>query len=515
MKEENLDYIEAIKFLCDKSGINFPDDEIDDEILKFKSQIYEINKTTAKYYHEKLMSNEGKNALEYLFKRGFDIPIIKKFGLGFAPDSWNKTTEYLSKQGYNQTVILQAWLGGKSQMGSIYDQFRNRVMFPIFDLRGNVVAFSGRTLSKDDSRKYLNSGDTPVFKKSKNLFAMNFAKKTKKENIIICEGNLDVVAVHKAGFDNCVATLGTAMTSDHARLLSMYTNEVVLAYDSDEAGVKATKRAIDILSSVGLKAKVLTLNDAKDPDEYIKKFGNVRFAKLIEGSNDAVGYQLEKLKTNYNFENLAQKAEYIKKAVEIIALLSFIERDIYASKLSEELNVDKQAILYEIKSFLNKKKRREHSEQKKDFSIADLEKRDLINPQRNTNYKAAKAEENIIACIFKFNEAYKEIKNKISFEDFVTEFNKNVYKEICNLYEINQAVDIAMLYGKFIPEEISKITGMIAKYSQTHIGFDISEIDEFIKTIKEDKNKLTGDDIKKLENVDLVSFINKLKEDKK
>ncbi|MBQ3259296.1 MAG: DNA primase, partial [Clostridia bacterium] len=283
---ENLSYIDAVKFLADRVGMTMPEHTFDDTAAKQRVRILEANREAARIYHKCLYSEQGKMALDYYHSRGYTDATIRHFGLGYAPDSFWFLRDELRKKGFHDEELRVAWLCGRSQKGSIYDLFRNRVMIPIIDVRGNVIAFGGRVL--DDSKpKYLNSGDTLVFKKTNNLFALNFAKQGKTDNLILCEGYMDVIALHQAGFTNAVAALGTSFTMEHARLLARYTDEVVLVFDADAAGQKGAQRAIGMLREIGMRVRLITVPDGKDPDEFIKRNGAERFKLLLDrAAND-------------------------------------------------------------------------------------------------------------------------------------------------------------------------------------------------------------------------------------
>ena len=293
MKIENLDFMEAVKLLAQRSGIEVPErNNRDSSYAKRKTRIYEMNRIAANLYYTNLFKGSDKSGLKYFADRKLTPQTIKKYGLGYAPDSWNFLTDHLKSKGYTDDEIADAWLGGQKN-GRTFDMFRKRVMFPIVDMRGNIIGFGGRVL--DDSKpKYLNTGATPVFDKGSNLFSMNFAKNANTKRLILCEGYMDVIAVNQAGFDNVVATLGTAITPDQARLISHYAEEVIIAYDSDGAGQKATQKAINHFADVGLQTKIIHMEGAKDPDEYIKKFGVNRFRLLLDGSDDAIDFMLDK-----------------------------------------------------------------------------------------------------------------------------------------------------------------------------------------------------------------------------
>ena len=316
---ENLEYMEAVKLLADRCGLELPmDSDQSDERSMLKKRVLEINRESARFFHSCLMSEQGRQAYEYLISRGRDRKTIRHFGLGYAPAGWDGLLNHLRTKGFSDNDMLEANVVTKGKYGP-HDRFSNRVIFPIIDLRGNVVAFGGRALD-DKGAKYLNSSDTPVFKKSKTLFALNFAKTSKRPGLILAEGYMDVIAIHQAGFDNAVATLGTALTEEQARLISQYAERVVLAYDSDGPGQAATKRAMNIFDEVGVKVSVLSMTGAKDPDEFIKKYGTERFAMLLDNSRNPVEFELSKLRTTHDTAQADGKVGYLKEACKLFAM---------------------------------------------------------------------------------------------------------------------------------------------------------------------------------------------------
>ena len=273
MKIENLDYVEAVKFLAQRAGMELPDSGYDDSMSKLRRRVFEANREAARFYYATLISPKGAKGLEYFRSRCLSDKTIRRFGLGFADDDWSSLCNHLKQKGFSENEIVAANLGVKRRNGNgIYDRFTNRVIFPIIDVRGNVIAFGGRIMT-DEKPKYLNTSDTPVFKKSANLFSLNNAKSSGSRTLILCEGYMDVIAVNQAGFQNAVATLGTALTVEQALLMKRYADEVIICYDADEAGQKATARAIPILRNAGLDIRVLTVPNGKDPDEFIRSHG--------------------------------------------------------------------------------------------------------------------------------------------------------------------------------------------------------------------------------------------------
>ncbi|MCM1419246.1 MAG: DNA primase, partial [Roseburia sp.] len=329
---ERLDYVESVRFLAQRAGLSMPEDPIDDGGANRRARMLEMNREAARYFRDVLLSPEGREGLDYLVGRGLIPNTIRRYGLGFAPDGWHNLHYHLRGKGYSDDEMLSGALLARRN-NSVYDKFRRRVMFPIIDRRGNVIAFGGRALEKDAPAKYLNSDETLVFQKRENLFSLNFAKNTKEKCLILCEGYMDVIALNQAGFDNAVATLGTAITPQQANLMKRYTSEVVISYDSDEAGQTATVKAINLLSEAGVTARVLKIPDAKDPDEYIKNFGAEQFRTILAGAGSAVDHEFKKLSNGIDLSAAEGKAAFLKKAVPFLASLrSDTERIVYIAE---------------------------------------------------------------------------------------------------------------------------------------------------------------------------------------
>ena len=321
MEMENLSYPDAVRFLAKRAGLTVPEERGDGSFRKKRERLLALNKEAARYFHSVLRSPAGQPGMEYLFgKRRLSKATVTRFGLGMAPEGWDKLITAMAAKGYEKGELLEAGLVVRSKEGRVYDRFRNRVMFPIIDLRGDVIGFGGRVLD-DSTPKYLNSPDTPVFNKGRNLFALNIAKKTRLGRIILTEGYMDTLSLHQAGFDCAVASLGTALTADHAQLLARYTKEVVIAYDGDGAGVSAAQRAIGLLEKTGMKVRVLRMKGAKDPDEFIGKYGPEAFAKLLDQSENHIEYRIDQVKGKYDLTDDAQRVEFLKEAVPILAQL--------------------------------------------------------------------------------------------------------------------------------------------------------------------------------------------------
>lgn len=459
---ENLDYMESIKLLAERSGISLPQDGYDDSMQRLKKKIYDINRDTARFFHSFLMSPGGKWALDYLTGRGLTVKTIKHFGLGAAPDSWDALIHHLKEKGYTESDMLAANVIGKSNRGSFYDRFRKRVMFPIINIRGNIVAFSGRAMPGEDKQggKYVNTADTPVYKKSENLFGINFAKSVCSERVILVEGNMDVISLHQAGFENTVAPLGTAFTTEQANLLSRYTKEIVLMLDADAAGQKAVRRASGLLENTGLSVRVVVVPDGKDPDEYIKKNGKERFAALLEGAVSDMEYKLLTAAKDIDLNSEDGRLKYLAAAAEIIAATDDImTRDIYIGRLSEKYGVSRTALTTRVNEL---RKRNSRQKQKKEISdiIRPKFTKDDINPERRKSVKGTAAEETLIAVLLKNPDFYKIALDKLPPEKMLTSLNRRIYETIISVLEHGGSLDISAFAEKLLPAEIGYLVSL-------------------------------------------------------
>lgn len=459
---ENLDYMESIKLLAERSGISLPQDGYDDSMQRLKKKIYDINRDTARFFHSFLMSPGGKWALDYLTGRGLTVKTIKHFGLGAAPDSWDALIHHLKEKGYTESDMLAANVIGKSNRGGFYDRFRKRVMFPIINIRGNIVAFSGRAMPGDDKQggKYVNTSDTPVYKKSENLFGINFAKSVCSERVILVEGNMDVISLHQAGFENTVAPLGTAFTTEQANLLSRYTKEIVLMLDADAAGQKAVRRASGLLENTGLSVRVVVVPDGKDPDEYIKKNGKERFAALLEGAVSDMEYKLLTAAKDIDLNSEDGRLKYLAAAAEIIAATDDImTRDIYIGRLSEKYGVSRTALTTRVNEL---RKRNSRQKQKKEISdiIRPKFTKDDINPERRKSVKGTAAEETLIAVLLKNPDFYKIALDKLPPEKMLTSLNRRIYETIISVLEHGGSLDISAFAEKLLPAEIGYLVSL-------------------------------------------------------
>ncbi|MBE6740639.1 MAG: DNA primase [Ruminococcaceae bacterium] len=459
---ENLDYIESVKLLAERSGVTLPQDGYDDSMTKIKNTVYDINRETARFFHNYLMSPDGKWALDYFLGRGLSLSTIKHFGLGAAPDSWDALIKHLKSKGFTIEDMVTANVVGKSQRGTYYDRFRKRYMFPIINIRGNVVAFSGRALPEDEKKggKYVNTADTPVFKKSLNLFGINFAKNHCEEKIILVEGNMDVISLHQAGFQNVVAPLGTSFTSEQANLLARYTKEIVLMLDADAAGQKALLRASGILENTGLKVRVVVIPDGKDPDEYIKKNGADRFKALLSGAVSDIEYKLLMAADGIDVHKDDGKLKYLSLAASIIADEDDImTRDVYIGRLSDKYGVSRTAFSTKVDELRKNKKRYKHKKEVNDIIRPRFTAGD-INPDKRVHPKAAAAEESLLAVLLKHPDFYIEAKEKLPPEKIITPLNRRIYEIIINTLDSGRHPDISVFSEKLIPSEIGYLVSL-------------------------------------------------------
>lgn len=357
-KIENLDYIDAVKLLAQRAGMQMPQDGFDDSISKKRRRILEINRESAKFFHSYMMSEQGRVGLEYFLNRGLTKKTITKFGLGYAPDSWDSLLKHLKSLGYGIGEMVDAGVVKVGRNNNYFDTFKNRVITPIIDVRGNVIAFGGRVL--DDSKpKYVNTSDTLVYKKTNELFALNLAKDSGKDTLILCEGYMDVISMHQAGFTNAVAGCGTALTSEQVRLISRYANEVILAYDADEAGQKAVHKAMNLFKTTDVKIKVPKFVGGKDPDEIIKKLGRDKFKGMLEGATNDTEFALLEIKDKYDISTTQGKIDFVGDALKVIASLQPVEQDIYLSRISNELSIEKSSLKLQLSTIVKLRKNRE------------------------------------------------------------------------------------------------------------------------------------------------------------
>ena len=462
MEIEGLSYPDAVRALAKRAGLSVPEDEQYQSRYHQQERLWALSKEAARYFHTQLYSPAGAAGLEYARKRGMPQSTLTKFGIGFAPDSWTGLVDAMKAKGYTDQELIDAGLVTVSQKNQrIFDRFRNRLMFPIIDVRGNVIGFGGRVMD-DSTPKYLNSPETTIFNKRKNLFALNLAKKSKLGYLILVEGYMDAIALHQYGFDCAVASLGTSLTEEHATLLSRYTEQVVLIYDGDDAGQRATQRAIPMLEKAGLQVKVLKMRDAKDPDEYLKKFGADKFKVLLEDASNRVEYQLNAIRRKYDLREDEQRVRFVQEAAELVSTLSgAVQREIYGGRVAEAAGITPEAMKMEVEKAY---KRRAAREKKKQERI-DLAPAQAMQPKSRTirydNVKSAAAEERVLALILREPALLEQTKG-LEPEEFSSPLLGRAYEQLKSRFAQGMDVSLAVL-SDFTGEEMSHLTGVLQR----------------------------------------------------
>ena len=464
MEIEGLSYPDAVRSLAKRAGLEVPEDEQYQSRYRQQERLWALHKEAARYFHSQLYAPVGQEALNYALGRGMNKYILTTFGVGYAPESWDGLANTLRKKGYTEQELRDSGLFTISRKnGNLYDRFRDRLMFPIIDVRGNVIAFGGRVIKKDsEAAKYLNSPETLIFNKRKNLFGLNLAKKTKHPYFILVEGNIDVVALHQYGFDNAIASLGTSLTEEQATLLSKYTDQVVLIYDGDNAGQNATKRAIPILEKAGIQVKVLQLRDAKDPDEFLKKFGADRFKILLEESSNRVEYQLNAILKKYDLRDDDQKVKYLLESAELICTLSSsVQREVYSGRVADTAKISMEAMKLEVNRAFKRRIAREKKKQEK----IDLSPAKNCQPQvgkiRYNNVKSAMAEEMVLALCLR-SSALLDHTASLKAEMFSSELLGKVFSQLSARHKEGMEASLSILTD-FTSEEMSHIAGILQR----------------------------------------------------
>ena len=460
MEIENLSYPDAVAFLAKHAGMQMPEDSFDRDAKK-RSRLLAANRDAARWFYEQLVTPEGRRCTDYMAGRKISPSVAKRFGLGFAPEHSGAFLAAMRQKGYSDWELSDADLIRRGDHG-FYSTFRNRLMFPIIDVRGNVIGFSGRALG-DAGAKYLNSKDTLVFNKGRNLFALNLAKKSKAGYIILSEGNIDIVALHQAGFDSAVASLGTSLTPEQARLISRYTNEVIIAYDNDGAGIKASQRAIGILERLDLKVRVLRMTGAKDPDEYIKTRGADAFRNLLEDSEDQVDYRLGTVTAKYDLSQDDQKVAFLKEATALLATLpGAVEREVYAIRVAEQAGVGQDAVIREVerrrKQLLRKAARSEEQELNRPERMAQPADKQL----RYRNPVSAAAEEGVIRLLYLEPSLVRE-SGLPEAAMFSSEALGRIYTILRQKIEEGGTVSVSSLSGSLSQEEMNLLVNILQK----------------------------------------------------
>lgn len=462
MKAEGLEFPDAVRFLADKAGIQIPEQgETDRKAARHRERLYALCKDAARFFYNTLWQPENRAAQQYFLNRGLHRRIMNQFGLGYAPDSFHALMDAMTAKGYTREELLDTGLVSRSEKGNVYDRFRNRVMFPIIDVRGNVIAFGGRVL--DDSKpKYLNSPETPIFHKSRNLFALNIAKTTRNDYFILAEGYMDVIALHQAGFDSAVASLGTSLTEDQARMIARHAEQIVISYDADGAGQAAAQRAIDILKKCDLQVKVLKIPGAKDPDEFIREKGADAFRALIERSENHNAYRLEQIASKYDLEDDEARVLFLRDAARMLAGIdSSVEREVYAGRAAKMAGVTAEAMAVEVKRELGirrkKLKTAERREIRSPVGMAQPKDRTLAY----TDVKSAKAEEGVLRLLFTDQKLLAGLEKELPSAWFSAPVLRKIYERALTLDQQGQIVDVLAFEGWLEPNEMSHLSSIL------------------------------------------------------
>lgn len=459
-KIENLDYLDAVKTLAQRAGLQMPQEGFDDSLSKRRRRILEMNREAARFYHSVLLSPEGKVGYDYYIGRALSAATINHFGLGFAPNRWDALLKYMRGKGYQPAELVDAGLARKGQKG-YYDNFRNRVMTPIIDVRGNVIAFGGRVL--DDSKpKYINTGDTLVYKKTNELFALNFAKDSKEDALILCEGYMDVIAMHQAGFTNAVAGCGTALTTEQVRLISRYAKEVILTYDADEAGQKALQKAMTLFDQTDVKVRIPALVGGKDPDEIIRTYGRDKFKGMLEGASNETEFRLLALRRQYNLATTQGKIDFIGGALQILATLPPVEQDLYVSRLSEELGVERQNMKVQLQDLVARQGNRREKREFNRIVQENMRKTARETMATDASLRKLRAEDRLISLLLRYPDCSRLCKD-FDPQWLTPGFAQRVFTLILQRLENGDGTELMDLRDRLTDDEMGRLSGIIAR----------------------------------------------------
>lgn len=483
-KIENLDYLDAVKTLAQRAGLQMPQEGFDDSLSKRRRRILEMNREAARFYHSVLLSSEGKVGYDYYIGRALSAATINHFGLGFAPNRWDALLKHMRAKGYQPAELVDAGLARKGQKG-YYDNFRNRVMTPIIDVRGNVIAFGGRVL--DDSKpKYINTGDTLVYKKTNELFALNFAKDSKEDALILCEGYMDVIAMHQAGFTNAVAGCGTALTTEQVRLISRYAKEVILTYDADEAGQKALQKAMTLFDQTDVKVRIPALVGGKDPDEIIRTYGRDKFKGMLEGASNETEFRLLALRRQYNLATTQGKIDFIGGALQILATLPPVEQDLYVSRLSEELGVERQNMKVQLQDLVRRQGSRREKREFKRIVQEDMRKTARETMATDASLRKLRAEDRLISLLLRYPDCSRLCKD-FDPQWLTPGFAQRVFTLILQRLENGDGTELMDLRDRLTDDEMGRLSGIIARGGESADAKQ--EFSDCLQTIRAEQQK--------------------------
>lgn len=483
-KIENLDYLDAVKTLAQRAGLQMPQEGFDDSLSKRRRRILEMNREAARFYHSVLLSPEGKVGYDYYIGRALSAATINHFGLGFAPNQWDALLKHMRAKGYQPAELVDAGLARKGQKG-YYDNFRNRVMTPIIDVRGNVIAFGGRVL--DDSKpKYINTGDTLVYKKTNELFALNFAKDSKEDALILCEGYMDVIAMHQAGFTNAVAGCGTALTTEQVRLISRYAKEVILTYDADEAGQKALQKAMTLFDQTDVKVRIPALVGGKDPDEIIRTYGRDKFKGMLEGASNETEFRLLALRRQYNLATTQGKIDFIGGALQILATLPPVEQDLYVSRLSEELGVERQNMKVQLQDLVARQGNRREKREFNRIVQENMRKAARETIATDASLRKLRAEDRLISLLLRYPDCSRLCKD-FNPQWLTPGFAQRVFTLILQRLENGDGTELMDLRDRLTDDEMGRLSGIIARGGESADAKQ--EFSDCLQTIRAEQQK--------------------------
>ena len=489
MELDNLPFRDAVAVLAKRAGLEVPDSGYSAGAKERREKLLAINKQAARTFHQWLYAPEGAEGLAYLQRRGLSRRTLTSFGLGFAPNRWDALIQALGQQGYDKRDLLDAGLAVSNQDGRIYDRFRNRVMFPIIDIRGEVIGFGGRVMD-DSTPKYLNSPDTPVYNKSRNVFALNIAKKSKAGRVILTEGYMDTISLHQAGFDSAVASLGTSLTPEHAQLLSRYFPEAIIAYDGDGAGVSAAQRAIPLLERAGMKVRVLRVTGAKDPDEFIKQFGRDAFLRLQDQSENQVDYRLEQIRKKYDLSDDSQKVGFLQEAAQLLSSLpSAVEREIYGRHAAETAGVSPEAVAQEVKKAFQRRLRKEQKQQERRDLTPAIQLQPKSRGLRYENIRSARAEEGVLRLLLLDPSLHREL-TQLRPEEFSSPLLGKAYALLLRRAEEGLSTQLSLLAGELTGEEMDHLTQVAS--SPESMANSRQSLADYIAVIRAEAIKRSG-----------------------
>lgn len=483
-KIENLDYLDAVKTLAQRAGLQMPQEGFDDSLSKRRRRILEMNREAARFYHSVLLSPEGKVGYDYYIGRALSAATINHFGLGFAPNQWDALLKHMRAKGYQPAELVDAGLARKGQK-RYYDNFRNRVMTPIIDVRGDVIAFGGRVL--DDSKpKYINTGDTLVYKKTNELFALNFAKDSKEDALILCEGYMDVIAMHQAGFTNAVAGCGTALTTEQVRLISRYAKEVILTYDADEAGQKALQKAMTLFDQTDVKVRIPALVGGKDPDEIIRTYGRDKFKGMLEGASNETEFRLLALRRQYNLATTQGKIDFIGGALQILATLPPVEQDLYVSRLSEELGVERQNMKVQLQDLVARQGNRREKREFNRIVQENMRKAARETMATDASLRKLRAEDRLISLLLRYPDCSRLCKD-FDPQWLTPGFAQRVFTLILQRLENGDGTELMDLRDRLTDDEMGRLSGIIARGGESADAKQ--EFSDCLQTIRAEQQK--------------------------